>query len=445
MSYTPIEKLSIKSAVGINSDSITSGGNWVSNTYTGAGELNDYAYVGCNLQVDESGTLYFDFSQDGTNWSTYPVTGFDVASGINEVHTAWKGGRYMRPRFVGVGGRTYFRLETYYSNLSLPLSAPLNQSLNPDQDASVVRAVSIGERPSGTYINIPADGEAFLTTTPLASGATYDSGVLNISNYTQVQTHIVCNENGTISFIFGSSSTMSGTTVGANGVERVITIPYTAADGFQMYSAPAFTPYIRYEFTNNGVSTTTQLFFDTKFLTKALSGQLLGLNATIAGGMVANLGRNVIVGKQSDGAFENVSVTETSNAAGVYHNLNVVSGARPSQIAGRTAVEVVIDGVTADNLAYTVTSGKTFYVTDMILTVDNSSNVVGSMKLRDGTTVAGAVKLPMLIGDPGGGGVSLVESLTKSFKEPLPFTTGIFINEVTGTLTISGLITGYEE
>jgi hypothetical protein len=51
----------------------------------------------------------------------------------------------------------------------------------------------------------------------------------------------------------------------------------------------------------------------------------------------------------------------------------------------------------------------------------------------------------VLIGDPGGGGVSLVETLTKSFNEPLPFTTGVFVDEVSGTLTISGLILGYEE
>jgi hypothetical protein len=121
MTYIPQENLSITSDIGINSDTGTTGGNWSVNTYTGAGELNDYAYVGVNLQVDEAGTLFFDFSQDGTNWSSYPVAGFDVASGINEVHTAWKGGRYMRPRFIGSGGRSFFRLKTYYSNLPLPL------------------------------------------------------------------------------------------------------------------------------------------------------------------------------------------------------------------------------------------------------------------------------------------------------------------------------------
>ena len=171
MAYFP-NILSNTSPIGTNSDTVISGGNWSGDTYTGSGEINDYAYVGVNLQVDESGTLYFDFSQDGTNWSTYPVNGFTVASGINEVHTAWKGGRYMRPRFVGSGGRTYFRLKTYYSNLPLPLSAPLNQSIGSDQDATVVRSILEGQKLNNTFDTVPLDSTGNLrvnVTEPLAA------------------------------------------------------------------------------------------------------------------------------------------------------------------------------------------------------------------------------------------------------------------------------------
>jgi hypothetical protein len=455
MTYIPNEKISITSAIGVNSDNSTSGGNWVTNTYTGAGEENDYAYVGVNLQVDESGTLYFDFSQDGSNWSSYPVAGFTVVSGINEVHTAWKGGRFMRPRFVGTGGRTYFRLKTFYSNTPLPLSAPLNQGIGSDQDAQVVRAVGIGENPNGTYVNTPSGGvvdsnsstdtlgiagvftgawesleglagitvlvdgtsastapgtlemqfshdtvtihrnisvtvddianaaprtlgsvakyfrivytnggvahtstniqtmfhkeqvqlvgrlnsglagnedaslvravnagqkpdssfantrqtgTAFKTTANLNAGQTFDSGVLDIKDYQQVQTQIVCDQNGTLKFIFGSSSDMSGSTVGTNGVNRVISLPYESEKGFESFSAPAFTDYVRYEFTNNSASTTTHLLFDTKLLTTALSGQVLTTVAPIAEGMVANLGRNILVGETDGKEFLNVPV-----------------------------------------------------------------------------------------------------------------------------------------
>lgn len=326
MTYITREKPSITSPIGVNSDNVISGGNWAVNTYTGSGEENDYAYVGVNLQVDEAGTLFFDFSQDGVNWSSYPVAGFDIASGINEVHTAWKGGRYMRPRFVGTGGRTFFRLKTFYSNLPLPLSAPLNQSIGSDQDAQVVRAVAIGEDPQGNYTNEKVAGKAFATTDDLAPGATYVSGNIDITQYQQVQTQIVCNENGTLKFIFGNSPTMSGETVGVNGVDRVISLPYESVKGFESFSAPAFTDYVRYEFTNDGASTTTHLFFDTKLLTTALSGQVLTTNSPIASGMVANLGRNILVGQNKAGQFVNMPVDSEGHIFANIHDPKTAFG-----------------------------------------------------------------------------------------------------------------------
>ena len=446
MSYQPLNQLfTLTSADGINSDSVTSGGNWSVNTYTGQWEQNDYPYVGVNLQVDEAGTLYFDFSQDGVNFSSYPVNGFTIASGINEVHTAWKGGRYFRVRFVGTGGRSYFRLKTYYAQGNLPLSAPLNQSISSDQDATVVRAVLTGQIPDGSFINEPADGAGFRTTANLSDGSIYDSGVLNLDSYTQVGTSVVCDNNGTLRFIFGSSATMSGATAGVNGVERVITVPYSASTGYQYYSAPAFTPYVRYEFENTaGQGSTTQLFFDTRFVTKSISGQILRMDGFISPSMVANLGRSVIVGTKPDGNFGNVSITETSNVDGIYENLNVVSGARPSQLSGRTAKHLTVD-ITANTLLNTTTVGKTVYITDMILTVDNSNTTAtGRLNIRNGITATGSISLPILAQEAPTSETAITV-ITHAFVEPLPFDTGIFLELAAGTLTVTGHIMGYEE
>jgi hypothetical protein len=444
MSYTP-NKLSTVSAIGINSDTAISGGNWSVNTYTGAGEENDYAYVGVNLQVDEAGTLFFDFSQDGTNWSTYPVAGFDVASGINEVHTAWKGGRYMRPRFVGSGGRSFFRLKTYYSNLPLPLSAPLNQSIGADSDATITRSITIGEDPTGQYVNVKADGIGFQTTANVLSGDTFSSDVINAIGYSQVDTHIVSDQDGTLGFKFCSSANCSGTTVGQNGVERYLSVPYVASTGFQLYSAPAFTPYVQYSFTNTGTGDTTQFFYETKLLKQSLSGQLLRLDGFISPSMVANLGRSILAGSKPNGNFENVSITETTNSAGVYENLNVVSGARPSQLAGRTNVKVIITGDTTNKLEYTVTAGKTLYITDIILTIDNADNTSkGSLNFRDGLTITGSTRLPILVQEAPTN-ESSVTVVTHNFNEPLDFTQGVFLDLATGTLTVAGILEGYEE
>lgn len=308
MSYTPQYKPAETSADGVNSSTLTTGPLWSGNVWTGAGEQNDYNYVGINLQSQSGGTLTFEFSQNGTDWSKYPVTEFTVAAGINEVHGAWKGTRYVRPRFTADGIGTYFRIRTMYSYDPIVLSAPLNQSINTDSDANIVRAVSIGEVPDGSYTNQKIDGVGFQTTDNLASGATFSSDVVDAQGYTQVQTNIVCDNDGTLGFKFCSTANCTGTTTGQNGVERYLSVPYSSSGGFQLFSAPAFTPYVQYTFTNNGTGTTTQLFYETKLLTKGLSGQLLGMDAFISPSMISNLGRNVQVGKDPNGVFTNTKV-----------------------------------------------------------------------------------------------------------------------------------------
>jgi hypothetical protein len=306
MSYTPQYKPTYTSENGVNSDTAISGGNWSGNTYIGSGEQNDYSYVAINLQTDESGTLTFEFSQDGIIWSEFPTVDFTVASGINEVHGAWKGTRYVRPKFIGTGGRTYFRLRTIYSYVPVTLSAPLNQPISSDSDANIVRSVLIGETPTYTYTNTKQDGLGFSTNSVLTSGQTYDSGILSLVGYTQVQTDLLSvGANGTTTIQFYEDE-------GGTNLLRTITSPYTSGDGFKLLSAPAFTPYVRYQWTCTSVGQ-TQFYFDTKFTTKSISGQILGLNDFVAGGMVANLGRNVIVGKNDAGGFNNVNTDTTNN------------------------------------------------------------------------------------------------------------------------------------
>jgi len=147
----------------------------------------------------------------------------------------------------------------------------------------------------------------FQTTDNVVSGATFNSAVIDARNFQQVDTHVISDQNGTLGFKFCSTSNCSGTTVGQNGVERYLTVPYSSSSGFQLYSAPAFTPYVQYSFTNTGTGATTQFFYETKLLKQALSGQLLRLDGFISPSMVANLGRNILVGSDIAGNFRNVS------------------------------------------------------------------------------------------------------------------------------------------
>jgi len=124
------------SSIGVNSTVTPLSG---AATFTGAGEQNDWPDVGVSCYADVAGTLYFDFSVNGTDWRTFPTNGFAVAAGIHEFHTAVKLGRYFRARFInGASAQSTFQLFTYYGKFRQP-SAPLNQALSLDSDAIITR------------------------------------------------------------------------------------------------------------------------------------------------------------------------------------------------------------------------------------------------------------------------------------------------------------------
>jgi len=146
-----------------------------------------------------------------------------------------------------------------------------------------------------------AEITAFVTTTPLGAGATFDSGVLDAAGKSQVQTEINASHDGTIDIEFCADA-------GGTDVVRSLSIPYVAANGYQFFAAPAFVNYIRYQFTNTAGVIQTDFYYTTKFLTTGLSPQLLTTNAFIAEAMVATLGRNLLVGQNDGGQFKNVRV-----------------------------------------------------------------------------------------------------------------------------------------
>jgi hypothetical protein len=108
-------------------------------TFTGAWEKVATDGVTVSCKADNSGTLYFDFSNDGTNVDTFPSSGFAVASGIHEYHVARVNSRFFRVRMVNdTGAQSYLRLYTYYGTHTAP-NAPMNQTLGADADATIVR------------------------------------------------------------------------------------------------------------------------------------------------------------------------------------------------------------------------------------------------------------------------------------------------------------------
>ena len=282
----------------------------------------------------------------------------------------------------------------------------------------------------------PAAEQNFETTTPLGAGVPFDSGIIDLRGYTQVDTRIVSDQDGTITIRWYSDA------AGTDEV-RTLVIPYAASSGFQLFSAPAFTPFVRYVYTN-GATPQTDFFFEQKNLRTSLSPQILGVTSFIAGGMVTQLNRSIIVGADSAGGYNNVSVAPTTNSAGTFNNLQVVSGARPSQLPGRTPVRIIVNNETAPYLAYTVSAGKKLYITDVLITAENAASALGRLEVYDALTAAGTPILPVFIPDPGAGATT-VSTVQHTFSEPLEFSTGVYWDEAAGTLTMSGLMLGYEE
>ena len=360
-----------------------------------------------------------------------------VASGGYQFFAAPAFGNYIEYSFTNTSGVA--QTDFYYTTkiLTTAISPQLlttNAFIAPAMVTTLGRSIAVGANPAGTLVNEKVEGVSFVTGTPLGIAGVFTTGILDARGYQQVSTAIVSDADGTATFEFISE----GSTV-----VRTLNVAYSASTGFQLLSAPAFTDYVRYSYTNGAVAQTS-FHYETKMLTGALSGQVLPLNSPVFGGMVANLGKNVIVGQDENGAFGNVSVTETTNDAGTYNNLNVVSGARPSQLPGRLKVSEVVD-TSVSVLQRTITAGKTFFVTDILLTIDNTDvNNTGRVNLRDGLTVAGAIVLPIQVQESPTQ-ESSTQVVTHTFSEPIEFSTGLFIEEGAGINTVAGVLIGYEE
>ncbi len=108
-------------------------------TFTGtAADVSGYGSITCAVFTDQAGTLYMEFSTDGTNWdSSLPFT---VVASTNDVHRLSVTRKYFRARFTNNSGsnQTYFRLQTLAGSQPIITSA-LNSVAQSDADAILVR------------------------------------------------------------------------------------------------------------------------------------------------------------------------------------------------------------------------------------------------------------------------------------------------------------------
>jgi hypothetical protein len=413
--------------------------------YTGAWEdVEKYSTVAIAIigTLATDGTLYIESSQDGgTTVNSVPFavpdTTFDLPHIWNVVE------KYIRIRYVnGTTPMTgAFQMQTKYSNAqSLGLLQEAGDTITPQTDLQIVKAVGTGTNPDGTYKNQVVSGvdNANSSQTTLGISESFVGDWVNVSGFHGITVLVDGTSAGTADGTLVMEFSHDGVTA-----NRTISIPVADVTAAAPRTLGVVAEYFRVTY-DNGTTATTSFDLQTMFHTVQVS-LVSRLDQALAGNEdVANV-RSVLMGQDPSGNFGNVAITETTNDAGTYQNLNVVSGARPSQLAGRVKKSIIMDSVAASALQYTVTAGKTLYITDLLISVINTANGTdGDLKFEDGTIAAQPVVLPLRSPEAPTGGTGTVE-ITHTFAEPLEFDTGVWYNEAAGTLIVSGVLIGYEE
>ena len=277
---------------------------------SGVLDANGYSQVQTEINASHNGQIDIDFCSD--------PAGAVVIRSISIPYTAANGyqffaapafGNYIRYKFDNTSGspQTDFYYTTKWLTTAIsPQLLTTDAFIAPAMVTQLGRSITVGQNPSGTLVNEKVEGVSFVTGATLAIGGTYSTDILDARGYQQVSTSIVSDVDGTATFEFLSGST--------GPVVRTLNISYAASTGYQLLSAPAFTDYVRYSYTN-GATAQGNFHYETKFLTGALSGQVLPLNSPVFGGMVANLGANVIIGKNDSGSYNQVKLDNENHLA----------------------------------------------------------------------------------------------------------------------------------
>lgn len=110
-------------------------------TFTGTAEdVSKYNSLVIAAKTDQDGSLFVDFSNDGTNWDS--ILTFTIIASTNEVHRLTITRKYLRVRFTNTSAsnQTYLRLQSTFGNQT-QLTSSLSSTVQQDADALTVRTI----------------------------------------------------------------------------------------------------------------------------------------------------------------------------------------------------------------------------------------------------------------------------------------------------------------
>lgn len=388
-------------------------------------------------------TLYFEYAQDPADFAD-PDLHVSVPYTLNgpqsfvplPLRTVLP---YFRIRLVnGATPQTKLRLVTiFHWEPAKQITRVINQVIDENEPVENVRAFIGAKSPDGPFVNTPANGIVSLlsSSTPLAADGVFTSDIVSTEGWNTisvvVKSDVISASNGIVFQFFADAA---GTRL---LIERQFTYGSAPSGAFFQIPCNPQGPYVRVVYTN-GPTIQTTFELQTFLIVQAPPPDAIAISDTITGNNSAQIVKANVVGQQENGLYNNVGL---SNSASV----KVAVTDRQSEVRGRTRVIIPINDVALSgtpSVLYTVTPGRTLYISSFLTSALNTSANEGVFQLRDGTTNRVGFLIPSRVS---GSSPSAFSSASPSLPEPLPFATDVNFISTAGTIRISGYLIGYEE
>jgi hypothetical protein len=256
--------------------------------------IEDYAAIVISVLADQASAtdgFKIQFSSDGSTVLREVLFTYN-STNVGRGYQLPAETKYVRVKYInGTVAQGSFQLQTKLSiaGLQVPEIA-LIASMSDETQAALVRSVTVGKNPNGTYVNLPATGvvDNNTTTTNLAGGAGFTGTFISTLGYSTVTILInASHDSAANGLVFQWSS--DGVTI-----DRGVSFTYTASLGGIYFALPAEAEYFRVSYTN-GATLTTTLHIETTFRVNPPTAVALPLTTRVKRSDTAALVRSDIV------------------------------------------------------------------------------------------------------------------------------------------------------
>lgn len=436
-------------------------------SYMGSWEdVSNFSSIGINTTCQNPFTLRIHFSDDQgvTNDIVFPISVTGTSFDFNTPSRK----RYMKFEIVnGNQAQTAIHLTiVYFTKPQTPFAAPFNFPTFDQSTAVTVRAGVMARDQSGIYHNltvgsqmaatslpvtmaidqtsipvnqstvIPTISLNFTTYTPLGANVTFTGNGEDIDNYVNADISVFTDQNSAPNGLVFSWS--------LDGVNYHWSESFTVvANIAQNFSLAGRARYFKLSYTNGSIP---QGIFQlrTAYYPVPHSVYIKNADDPIPAGRAVDVVQSVLSAEKENPTDSERYTNLKSTDDGI---LKIGEYLRPSQFTGRTYKTGMLSQelLSASNtLVYTVTPGKTLWVTSLTISgVNSSTSNNGVILVKDGNTPL----FPLILGAQS----TIIGSNPESiyihcpFPQPLAFTSAMNVSDGSGGVTVSLSFLGYEE